>query len=119
MGNYSENSDDSPETAAAVPGAASPTTTLERFAETVLDTVAGMLRDYGTFGFDTEVMDSVELEQFCDEWARHILTGSPVPLHTDEMVEQESPEPIHLYDRSLPDMHRFFANIGVMNRLLC
>ncbi len=108
MGNYSENSDGSPVTTAAVPGAASPATTLEHFAETVLDTIAGMLRDYGSFGFDTEVMDSVELEQFCDEWARHILTGSPVPLHTNEMEEQESPEPVHLYDRSLPDMHRFF-----------
>jgi len=108
MGNHSESNNGAPGTAAVGSGATSPAGTLEHFAERVLDTIAGMLRDYGSFGFDTEAMDSAELEQFCEEWARHILTGSPAPLQLEESEEQASPEPVHLYDRSLPDMHRFF-----------
>ena len=112
MGFFSKNGDDksdgSPVTPTVDSDAASRTAALEDFAEKVLDTLAGMLRDYGNFGFDTEAMDSAELERHCDAWARHMLTGTPAPVQGEELLEQETVERVHLYDRSQPDMHRFF-----------
>lgn len=106
--NGDDKSDGSPVTPTVDSDVASRTAALEYFADKVLDTLAGMLRDYGRFGFDTEAMDSAELEHHCDAWARHILTGTPAPLQGEELVEQETVERVHLYDRSLPEMQRFF-----------
>lgn len=52
---------------------------IETFADTALDTLARMLREYGRFGFDIEAMEAQDLQRHCDTWARHILTGTPPP----------------------------------------
>ena len=79
---------------------------VEAFADLVLDTIAGILRTYGSRGFDIEIMDAAELERRCEAWARHILTGTPAPL--GEEGPQEQAQPIAMDQRQLGDLQQFF-----------
>jgi diguanylate cyclase (GGDEF)-like protein len=82
----------------------------EPLTDTLLDTLAGMLRTYGSRGFDIEAMTAAELERRCEAWARHILTGIPAPLGEDWPDEQREarPEPVSLDQRHWADLQQFF-----------
>ncbi|MFZ5441027.1 MAG: diguanylate cyclase [Myxococcota bacterium] len=45
----------------------------------VLDTLAGVLRDFGRFSFDLERQDGRRTQAVFDQWAQHLLTGVPAP----------------------------------------
>lgn len=84
------------------------TAAVEAFADLVLDTIAGILRTYGSRGFDIEIMDAAELERRCEAWARHILTGTPAPLGEEGQQGQEKAKPIPMDQRHLGDLQQFF-----------
>jgi diguanylate cyclase (GGDEF)-like protein len=105
---YKQRADKTPppaETAAAADPAAA-----EAFADKSLDTLAGILRAYGSCGFDIESMEATELERRCDAWARHILTGTPAPLAEEGSEEQEKVEPVAMNQRCLTDLLQFFRS---------
>lgn len=81
---------------------------IETFADNAVDTIAAILREYGRFGFDIEVMEAEELQRQCDIWARHILTGTPPP--SDERGQEDSRQlsSIALHQRHLPNLLQFF-----------
>ena len=83
---------------------------IESFADNALDTLAGMLREYGRFGFDIEVMEAEDLRRHCDTWARHILTGTPPPSDRQDREDSEQPKSIALHQRHLPSLLQFFRN---------
>lgn len=100
--------DDNPPTDNAVPAGNSTAGNLD---DTVLDTLAGVLRCYGSRGFDIEAMSATELEQRCEAWVRHITTGTPAPLHEDEPDSAEDagkPEPVAMDQRQWTDLQLFF-----------
>ena len=83
----------------------------DKLGDTVLDTLAGVLRCYGSRGFDIEAMSATELERRCEAWVRHITTGTPAPLHEDEPDETEDadkPEPVAMDQRQWADLQLFF-----------
>jgi diguanylate cyclase (GGDEF)-like protein len=92
----------------AVDAEATHTAALEALADQVLDTLAGMLRAYGSHGFDIEAMETAELERRCKAWARHILTGTPAPLEEKEPGQQERTEPVAMDQRRWADLQQFF-----------
>jgi diguanylate cyclase len=92
----------------AVDAATTHTAAVEAFADLVLDTIAGILRTYGSRGFDIEIMDAAELERRCEAWARHILTGTPAPLGEDGLQEQKQAQPIAMDQRHLGELQQFF-----------
>lgn len=94
----------------AVAGEATQTAAREALSDEVLDTLAGMLRAYGSHGFDIEAMEAVELERRCKAWACHILTGTPAPMDEEEPGEQEKAEPVAMDQRRWADLQRFFRN---------
>jgi diguanylate cyclase (GGDEF)-like protein len=78
-----------------------------------LDTLAGILRCYGSRGFDIESMTAHELEHRCEGWIRHITTGTPAPLVEDEPDqddEQAKPAPVSMDQRQWADLQQFFRN---------
>jgi diguanylate cyclase (GGDEF)-like protein len=83
---------------------------LETLADKVLDTLAGVLRAYGSRGFDIDAMEASELERRCEAWVRHILTGTPAPLGEDEPEEQEKAEPVSMDQRHWADLQQFFRS---------
>jgi diguanylate cyclase (GGDEF)-like protein len=74
----------------------------------VLDTLAGVLRTYGSRGFDIDAMDASELERRCEAWVRHILTGTPAPLGEEQPDDQEKAEPVSMDQRQWADLQLFF-----------
>jgi diguanylate cyclase len=48
-------------------------------ADQLIDTLAGLLRDYGRHAFDLERMDARRAQALFDQWAQHVLTGVPAP----------------------------------------
>jgi diguanylate cyclase len=48
-------------------------------ADQLLDTLAGILRDYGDHAFDLERVDARKVRGLFDQWAQHVLTGVPAP----------------------------------------
>lgn len=95
-------------TATTVAAETTQSAAVEAFADLVLDTIAGILRTYGSRGFDIEIMDAAELERRCEAWARHILTGTPAPLGEEGLQEQEKAKPIAMDQRHLADLQQFF-----------
>ena len=78
-----------------------------------LDTLAAVLRSYGSRGFDIDAMDAAELEHRCEAWVRHILTGAPVPLDEEEpneLEEEVKPEPVTMDQRHWTDLQLFFRS---------
>ncbi|MDH5469740.1 MAG: diguanylate cyclase [Gammaproteobacteria bacterium] len=78
-----------------------------------LDTLAGILRCYGSRGFDIESMTAHELERRCEGWIRHITTGTPAPLCEDEAEqdnEQVKAAPVSMDRRQWADLQQFFRN---------
>lgn len=45
----------------------------------LLDTLAGVIRDYGRFSFDLERQDARKTQALFDQWSQHLLTGIPPP----------------------------------------
>jgi len=84
--------------------------TIETFADNAVDTIAGILREYGRFGFDIEVMEAEDLQRHCDAWARHILTGTPPPSVKRDQEDSRQLQPIALHQRHLPNLMQFFRN---------
>ncbi len=85
-------------------------TAIETFADNAIDTIAGILREYGRFGFDIEVMEAEELQRHCDTWARHILTGTPPPSDGLDQEGSGQLQSIALHQRHLPNLLQFFRN---------
>jgi diguanylate cyclase (GGDEF)-like protein len=96
----------------AVDAEAARTAALEVIADQLLDALAGMLRTYGSRGFDIDTMEAAELERRCEAWARHILTGTPAPLGEAEAdpEQQEKAEPVALDQRRWADLQQFFRS---------
>jgi len=44
-----------------------------------VDLAAALLRAFGQYGIATEKLPAEQLQQRCDQWARHLLVGSPPP----------------------------------------
>lgn len=44
-----------------------------------VDLAAALLRAFGHHGLSTDKMSAQELEALCEQWARHLLIGSPPP----------------------------------------
>ncbi|MDX2457904.1 MAG: GGDEF domain-containing protein [Gammaproteobacteria bacterium] len=86
------------------------TVALEALSDQLLDTLASILRAYGSYGFDIEAMEAAELERRCKAWARHILTGTPAPLEEEEPGAQERTEPVAMDQRRWSDLQQFFRN---------
>lgn len=85
----------------------------QALTDRVLDTLAGVLRTYGSRGFDIEAMRAVELDQRCEAWARHILIGTPAPLGEDPPEEETAavrPEPLAMEQRHWTDLLQFFRS---------
>jgi diguanylate cyclase (GGDEF)-like protein len=80
----------------------------EALRDKVLDTLAGVLRTYGSRGFDIDAMDAAELERRCEAWVRHILTGTPAPLGEQQAEEQQKAEPVTMDQRHWADLQQFF-----------
>lgn len=83
---------------------------VETFADNAVDTIAGILREYGRFGFDIEVMEAEDLRRHCDTWARHILTGTPPPSDRQDQEDSRQLQSIALHQRHLPNLLHFFRN---------
>ncbi|MFT3712206.1 MAG: GGDEF domain-containing protein [Archangium sp.] len=45
----------------------------------LLDTLAGVVRDYGRFSFDLERQDARKTQALFDQWSQHLLTGIAPP----------------------------------------
>lgn len=109
MGIFPRDKHDAEENASTeVSAEAAQTAALEALSGQVLDTMAGMLRAYGSYGFDIEAMEAVELERRCKAWARHILTGTPAPMDEEEPGEEEKAGPVAIDQRLWTDLQRFF-----------
>ncbi len=52
----------------------------ERFVDNALDTVATFVRAMGDHAFPMDSDDRERFNQACEQWARHVLNGSPPPL---------------------------------------
>ena len=74
----------------------------------ILDTLAAVLRTYGSRSFDIDTMDASELEQLCEAWVRHILTGTPAPLGDEVPEEEKAAEPVRMEQRQWADLQQFF-----------
>ena len=84
-------------------------TVAEPLADQVLDTLASVLRAYGSRGFDIEAMSAADLEHRCEAWALHILTGTPAPLGENwPEEEQEKPQSVTMDQRRWGDLQQFF-----------
>lgn len=79
-------------------------------ADQVLDTLASMVRTYGSYGFDIHAMKASELEHRCEAWAHHILTGTPAPLGESTAEEQEKIKPAAMDQRRFADLQQFFRS---------
>jgi len=103
----------------AVDAEATHTAELETLTDQLLDTLAGMLRAYGSHGFDIETMEAAELERRCKAWARHILTGTPAPLEDEEPGEQGKVEPVAMDQRQWADLMavREKVNLNALTQL--
>ncbi len=49
--------------------------------EAALDTLASVLRTFGKHSFDLEDLSAPQIAARCDEWARHVLLGTPMHDH--------------------------------------
>jgi diguanylate cyclase len=105
---YRDKHDAKKKASTEVPAESTQTAAREAISDQVLDTLAGMLRAYGSQGFDIETMEAVELERRCNVWARHILTGTPAPMDEEEPGDQEKAEPVSMDQRRWADLQRFF-----------
>jgi diguanylate cyclase len=83
---------------------------IETFADNAADTIARILREYGRFGFDIEVMAAEDLQRHCDTWARHILTGTPPPSGQRDQEDSSQLQSVALHQRHLPNLLQFFRN---------
>ncbi|MGB5179337.1 MAG: GGDEF domain-containing protein [Gammaproteobacteria bacterium] len=83
---------------------------IEAFADQVLDALASVLHAYGHYGFDIESMEATELEQRCEAWARHILTGTPAPLGLEDQEEHGKAKSVAMEQRQMTDLQQFFRN---------
>jgi diguanylate cyclase (GGDEF)-like protein len=111
MGIFSRDKQEAKEsTQTAVSAEASKVAAREALSDQILDTLAGMLRAYGSQGFDIEAMEALELDRHCNVWARHILTGTPAPMDEEELGEQERAEPVAMDQRRWADLQQFFRN---------
>ena len=90
------------------PGPTDGTGATEALVDTLMDTLASVLRTYGSRGFDIEAMSASELEQRTEAWVRHILTGTPAPLGEEEAEETDSMEPVTMDQRHWADLQQFF-----------
>jgi len=86
------------------------TAAAEALADQVLDTLAGVLRSYGSRGFDIEAMGAAELAHRCEAWALHILTGTPAPMGEEWPEEGVKPLPVTMDQRRWADLQQFFRN---------
>jgi diguanylate cyclase (GGDEF)-like protein len=48
-------------------------------ADQLIDTLTGLLRDFGRFSFDLERQDARKTQGVFDQWAQHFLTGVAAP----------------------------------------
>lgn len=79
-------------------------------ADQALDTLASVLRSYGSHGFDIEAMDVADLEQQCEAWTRHILTGTAAPADDPSAEEPDRMAPVAMDQRHWTDLQRFFRS---------
>ena len=111
MGLFSRNkhgADGNPPT--AVDAEAARTAAVEAFADQVLDSLADVLRAYGSRGFDIEAMKAAELERRCEAWTRHILNVTLAPLGEEGPEEQEKAEPVAMDQPRWADLQQFFRS---------
>ncbi len=69
----------------------------------VMDTLAGLLREYGKGAFDIENVRMDTVRRQCERWAQHILVGSLRP------GENAATAPLPLERRDFLGVRRFFA----------
>jgi diguanylate cyclase (GGDEF)-like protein len=98
------------ESPAAGDAAAVDTAASDDLANRILDTLATVLRTYGSRGFDIDTMEATELQRRCEGWVRHILTGTPAPLGEEEPEEQERTAPVPMDQRHWADLQQFFRS---------
>ncbi|MBL8259867.1 MAG: GGDEF domain-containing protein [Candidatus Competibacteraceae bacterium] len=48
-------------------------------SDSALDTAAGLLRAFGKYAFDLDQQSAKTIDELCEQWARHLLIGSPYP----------------------------------------
>ncbi|MBT6278317.1 MAG: hypothetical protein HOI95_29805 [Chromatiales bacterium] len=81
----------------------------DELSDRLLDNVAGLLRDYGDNGFDTESMDAAELARHCESWAVHALTGMPAPRRDgDDQPQTSVAVAVPQEERQFNDLRQFF-----------
>ncbi len=76
--------------------------------EAGLDTLASLLRSYGSNGFDIDSMDAAELARRCETWTRHVLTGTPSPSREVDPREPAEPAIVPLSERRWGELRQFF-----------
>jgi diguanylate cyclase (GGDEF)-like protein len=115
MGFFSRVRQEIPEHPPAAEGAPSVNTEVsDILGDRILDTLAGVLRCYGSRGFDIDAMPASELDRRCEAWVRHITTGTPAPLgefepeELEEQEERERPAPVAMDQRQWADLQHFF-----------
>ncbi|MGB5259108.1 MAG: GGDEF domain-containing protein [Gammaproteobacteria bacterium] len=82
----------------------------DELANRILDTLATVLRTYGSRGFDIDTMEAAELQRRCEAWVRHILTGTAAPLGEEEPEEQDRTAPVPMDQRHWADLQQFFRS---------
>jgi len=110
MGLFSRVRQDPPDTPAAEDAEPVNNGAAEDLRDKVLDTLAGMLRTYGSHGFDIDAMDATELQRHSEAWVRHILTGTPAPLREQQPDDEEKAEPVSMDQRHWADLQLFFRS---------
>ena len=85
-------------------------------ADAALDTLASVLRAYGSHGFDIDGMEADELERCCEAWARHILIGTPVPSGQGEHQEPGNLEALPRSQRRWGELRNFFRDHRLRER---
>ena len=62
--------------------------TTEDLANNAVETIAALLRLLGRYSFDVSERDAAGFNKLCDQWARHVLVGTPAPV---KRADEEEP----------------------------
>lgn len=82
-------------------------------ADRVIDTLAGVVRDFGSKGFDTETMSAAALAEECAQWSEHLLLGAPAPVGNQGGARDNpgpgDPQSIPIDQRNWREVRQFLA----------
>jgi len=79
--------------------------------DAVLDTLASVLRSYGTAALDTEQSTAEAIRERCEAWARHALNGAPVPMVNVFSTAGEGDPAVPLDKRAWAQLRKAFRDL--------